>query len=66
MKIRFLPHFNLSTSCGFPYLAAQRTGFTESTDIATIAKAVPPLDQTGLSVSVRLSCGRAGGNLKVL
>lgn len=33
---------------------------------AYTSKAVSPLDQAGLGVSVRLSCGSARGNLKVL
>lgn len=56
-------------SLGLLYFGTGGTRFTESTDIErspVTAQRKSLLDQAGLTVCVRLSCGRAGGNLKVL
>lgn len=71
MKILFPPHFHLSPNLVWPTvhgLLEDKVHWVNrySEHSAYTTKAVSPLDQTGLSVSVRLSCGRAGGNLKVL
>lgn len=71
MKILFPFHFNPSPSFIWPAVlghwedkvhwvnrCSEYTGYS--------IEAVSPLDQAGLSICVRLSCGRAGGNLKVL